>query len=194
MSAGDFNGFDPQQGIECCTASDLRFNLDGTPCDKWNKSATRVFVNHFLETYKQYPAHNRAVRSMVQKKTAAAIKSLIKSYRSKSVGEAEFEDSEVKRKRRERKRQVGNSSIFFFPFVILMPFVQLFLRRLFGSSCGAMPWDRKSARTHSTNNHFVVGLPRNAYDPRWLRERIDIENIVQPGPDAPWAHDPAIYE
>lgn len=129
MSAGDFNGFDPQQGIECCTASDLRFNLDGTPCDKWNKSATRVFVNHFLETYKQYPAHNRAVRSMVQKKTAAAIKSLIKSYRSKSVGEAEFEDSEVKRKRRERKRQVGNSSIFFFPFVILMPFVQLFLRR-----------------------------------------------------------------
>ena len=66
--------------------------------------------------------------------------------------------------------------------------------RLFSSDRGALPRERKSAKKYSDNVNFVVGLPLNAYRDRWLNAQIDIQNMVQPGPSVPWAHEPAINE
>lgn len=102
----DFQAFDPRRG-ECCTRENFRLNLEGTACDDWNKSATRVFVNDFLRIHNKYPTDNQVVRSMIKKKTTSAIKSLIKLYRKKDVDGPLLEAAQKKRNRRERKRTVG---------------------------------------------------------------------------------------
>lgn len=109
VSMADFQAFDPRRG-ECCTSANFRLNLEGTPCDVWNKSAVRIFVNDFLRNHNEYPADNRVVRLMIQKKTTAAIKSLIRDYRLKDVGSPQLGVAQKRRNRRERKRTVG---IFF---------------------------------------------------------------------------------
>ena len=106
VSPDDFQDFNPQRG-ECCTRADFRINLEGTPCDAWNKSATRVFVNDFLRAHPEYPSHNVVARRMVHNKTSAAIKSLIKEYRQKDIrGQAKLAAQKMKN-RKERKRTVS---------------------------------------------------------------------------------------
>lgn len=106
VSAADLRAFNPRRA-QCCTTSNFRFNLEGTPCDDWNNSATRVFVNDFFRTHPEYKANNRVVRAMVQLKTASAIKHLIRCYRLRNVAEMELEAARRQRARRERKRLVG---------------------------------------------------------------------------------------
>jgi hypothetical protein len=108
VSVDEIREFNPSQG-ECCTASNFRLNLEGTASDSWNKSVTRVFVNNFLRTHAEYPGDNRVVRTMIQQKTTAAIKSLIKSYRIRNVGSPQLRKAQKKKNRRERKRTVSNS-------------------------------------------------------------------------------------
>lgn len=263
ISLAEFQAFNPRQG-ECCTRDNFRLNLEGTPGDDWNKSAARVFVNDFLRTHNEYPAGNRVVRLMVQKKTTSAIKSLIKYYRLKDVDTPLLEVTQKRRNRRERKRTVGIPyRILDILYVSLMPFVQLYHRRrdltffypglssqrekleqlgasgmssdetsdgdgvrryrilnpqwrstavsgwlryfdalynrarrerVFGNDRGAFPRDRKNARKESDSMKFVIGLPRNAYKEEWLNNQIDVDNVVQPGPNVTWAHEPAIIE
>jgi len=122
VSLAEFQAFNPRQG-ECCTRDNFRLNLEGTPGDDWNKSAARVFVNDFLRTHNEYPANNRVVRLMVQKKTTAAIKSLIKSYRLKDVAGPLLAAAQKERNRKERKRTVGAPHrIHDAPYVSLMLF------------------------------------------------------------------------
>ena len=77
----DIDDFNSKIG-ECCTADNFRLHLAGTPADTWNKSATRVLVNSFLEAHKQYESQNPDVRDMVMKKCGAAVISTIRQYRS----------------------------------------------------------------------------------------------------------------
>lgn len=65
---------------------------------------------------------------------------------------------------------------------------------IFGNDRGALPRDRKSAKKESRSIKFVVGLPRNAYRQEWLAKQVDVENVVQPGPNVPWLHEAAIIE
>jgi hypothetical protein len=109
VSQAQLQAFNPRRGRECCTPSNFRFNLEGTARDIWNTSATRVFVNHFLEAHQKYPADNQVVRSMVTKKTTSAIRSLIKLYRAKDKSSGDLKTAVKRRNRRERKRTVGNS-------------------------------------------------------------------------------------
>ncbi|KAF9786637.1 hypothetical protein BJ322DRAFT_1003536 [Thelephora terrestris] len=103
VTDADLEAFDPRRG-KCCTASNFRFNLGGTAWDVWNKSATRVFVNHFLEKHTRYPANDKVVRSMVTEKTTSAIGSIIRSYRLRDTPRDDLKVSRKKRARRERKR------------------------------------------------------------------------------------------
>ena len=103
----DIDDFDPKIG-ECCTADNFRLHLAGTPADTWNKSATRVFVNSFLEAHKQYEAQNTDIRDMVMKKCGAAVISTIRQYRSERKHRTENSRRlELDNKSRaERKRSV----------------------------------------------------------------------------------------
>lgn len=103
----DLDDFDPTIG-ECCGADNFRLHLAGTPADVWNKSATRVFVNSFLEAHKQYEAQNADIRDMVMKKCGAAVISTIRQYRSKRKHRTENSRRlELDNKSRaERKRSV----------------------------------------------------------------------------------------
>jgi hypothetical protein len=65
---------------------------------------------------------------------------------------------------------------------------------VFGNDRGAMPRERTDPRRRSNSKKFVVGLPRNAYREEWLRRQVDIKNVVQPGPEVPWMHEPAIVQ
>ena len=122
ISLAEFQAFNPRQG-ECCTRDNFRLNLEGTPCDDWNKSAARVFVNDFLRAHDEYPADNRVIRLMVQRKTTAAIKSLIKYYCLKNVGSPLLGAAQKGRNRRERKRTVGIPyRILNVPYLSLIPF------------------------------------------------------------------------
>ena len=46
------------QDRDCCTAAGFCLDLDGTPGNRWNKSATRVFVDDFLDIG-QYTCRDR---------------------------------------------------------------------------------------------------------------------------------------
>lgn len=121
VSVANLRAFNPERG-ECCTASNFRLNLEGTSRDDWNTSATRVFVNDFLRKHTGYPAENQVVRSAIWEKTAAAIKSLIQSYRRKDLSAHQRRAAQKRRNRRERKRTVEMFSRFFaVPFVTLLP-------------------------------------------------------------------------
>ena len=80
VTSQDLDDFNAKIG-ECCTANNFRIHLAGTPGDSWNKSATRVLVNSFLEAHKQYDAQNTDVRDMVMKKCSAAVAGTIKKYK-----------------------------------------------------------------------------------------------------------------
>ena len=43
---------------DCCTADGFCLDLDGTPGNRWNKSATRIFVDDFLDVG-QYTCQDR---------------------------------------------------------------------------------------------------------------------------------------
>ncbi|KAF9790988.1 hypothetical protein BJ322DRAFT_999565 [Thelephora terrestris] len=121
VNARDVAKFNPEIG-ECCTADDFRLHLNGTPSHVWNKSATRILVNSFLEKHKdQYEARIPVIREMVLVKCTAAVKYEIKKYkdekkRAPSSGSAEAQ--RLRKNRAERKRTLFHRRrdlTFFYP-------------------------------------------------------------------------------
>jgi hypothetical protein len=100
--------FDPNLGA-CCDPGHFRLHLEGTTCDRWNKSAAGVFVDIFLRDHHEYPPQERAVTRMVEVKTRSAIDSMIRDYRkSKEVNnEAERGEIQARKNRQERRRKVS---------------------------------------------------------------------------------------
>lgn len=115
VTSDDINHFDPEIG-ECCTTDNFRLHLAGTPGNVWNKSATRVFVNSFLEAHKEYEAQNPIIREMVLGKCSAVVKHTIRQYRLKKkvTTEASRKLERQKKSRTERKRTVRRYSTFIF--------------------------------------------------------------------------------
>lgn len=106
VSDQDLADWDPAIG-ECCTAEQFKLHFRGTPCNPWNKSATRVFVNDFLATHAEIYPPAWPVRRMVTRKTTAHIKSLIKSFRGNRRGEAIVKAAKQAKNRQERKATVS---------------------------------------------------------------------------------------
>ena len=107
----DLNSWNPE--IEqCCTAQQFKLHLNGTPCDAWNTSAARVFVDHFLLTHSESYPDVWAVRRMVLKKTSAYIKSLIKSFREGRRSNDMKRTTRRAKNRQERKANVSTSKSF----------------------------------------------------------------------------------
>lgn len=108
VTTQDINDFNPEIG-ECCTANNFRLHLAGTPGDVWNRSATRIFVNSFLEAHQEYEAQNEIIREVVMNKCSAVVKSTIRQYRLKRKNTTrEAREQERRRKNRaERKRAVS---------------------------------------------------------------------------------------
>lgn len=104
--AGEFN---PDLG-PCCDRGHFRLHLEGTTCDRWNKSAVRVFVDDFLSTHHDYPSHEEMVTKMVEMKTRATVDSMIRDYRKlKEVGnQAKRDENQARKNRRERQRKVSS--------------------------------------------------------------------------------------
>ena len=94
VSEEEARRFDPDLGA-CCGPSPLRVNLEGTTCDRWNKSVTSVFVEDFLRTHPEYPSEEQVVTKMIEMKTRATISSMIREYRKlkKVMDEAEQEEA-----------------------------------------------------------------------------------------------------
>lgn len=101
--------WDPEGG-PCCTPAAFKLNFRGTPRDNWNISASRVFTDHFLITHSDLYDDTWQNRGMVLKKTQAYIKTLLRYYRQKSVGEDVLRQTRVAHRRRERKAAVSFSS------------------------------------------------------------------------------------
>ena len=108
VTQADIQNFNPALG-PCCHAGNFRLNLKGTPRDPWNKSATEVFVESFLNKHTEYPP-NEAVVDMIKFKTNSAIATKIKKRRT--TGPEGNVDPETRRyqNRQERKRKVRPSS------------------------------------------------------------------------------------
>ncbi|KAH9918419.1 uncharacterized protein B0H18DRAFT_882807 [Fomitopsis serialis] len=70
----ELEGF--QEG-RCCTAKKFKLDLNGTAANKWNKSATEVFTDSFLEC-KQYQWKQR---SKISAAFRSHLRGLIKKYR-----------------------------------------------------------------------------------------------------------------
>lgn len=113
ISEQDLVSWKPEVG-ECCTAvkGQFKLHLMGTPCNPWNTSATRVFTNDFIHTHAEMYPDVWPVRRMVLKKTKAYIKSLIKSFRLNSRGDALIKAHRLARNRQERKSSVSPSTRF----------------------------------------------------------------------------------
>lgn len=62
----------------------------------------------------------------------------------------------------------------------------------FGHQRGAWPRARVMADTSSSSPHFVPRLPRNAYNDTWFSTLINANDVVRPGPNAPYFHPPQI--
>ena len=103
----DLQAWNPQTG-PCCTPATFKLNLKGTPLDDWNASASRVFTDHFLITHSGSYNDTWEVRQMVLKKSQAYIKTLIKLYRKKFIGDDVALRSKLAHRRRERKATVSN--------------------------------------------------------------------------------------
>ena len=102
--------FSPDIG-PCCDSRQFRLHLAGTTRDRWNKSATRVFVDDFLRTHPDdYPSEEEAVVKMVEMKTRSAIDSLIRDYRKSKEDHNQAERSELqaRKNRQERQRKVNS--------------------------------------------------------------------------------------
>lgn len=106
VSEAEFRTFDPLLG-PCCTADSLRFRFEGTTCDRWNKSATDVFVDDFFAHHPEYPGDVDDVRDMVYLKTRSAITSMIKEYRRLKLHPDERSALQLRKNRLERKRGVS---------------------------------------------------------------------------------------
>jgi len=103
----ELQAWDPNTG-PCCTPATFKINLKGTPLDHWNLSASRVFTDHFLITHADSYHDTWEIRQMVLKKTQAYIKSLIRLYRQKSVGDEVALTNKLKHRRQERKASVSH--------------------------------------------------------------------------------------
>jgi len=102
-------GFNSALGT-CCGPRPLRLNLEGTPCDRWNKSAAEVFIDDFLRTHLDYSPEEEVVAQMVEMKTRAAIESIIREYRKskKVMNQAEREEAQADKNRHERRRKASS--------------------------------------------------------------------------------------
>lgn len=101
----DTQNFDPTFG-PCCGVDNFRLHLAGTPCNPWNKSATDVFIESFLEKYTEYSSDNLAVVRMVKFKTHSTIAAMIKQYRITGPGGDVDDQTRRYNNRQERKRKV----------------------------------------------------------------------------------------
>ena len=103
--------FDPELGA-CCGPRPLRVNLEGTTCDRWNKSATSVFIEDFFKTHPDYPSEERAIAKMVEMKTRSTIDSMIREYRKlkKVMDQAEQEEARAEKNRNERRRKASSAA------------------------------------------------------------------------------------
>lgn len=61
---------------------------------------------------------------------------------------------------------------------------------LLGDQRGALPHARVRTEAKSTSRRFVTRLPKDAYDPEWLRQLVDPETILRPQPFAAYHHSP----
>lgn len=105
-------GFDPSFG-PCCTLTNFRLHLEGTPCNAWNKSAIDVFMGGFFAVHNEYPARAESVVKMVQQKSRAYLESIIKKYRKSKISRtpAQLEELRLRKNCQERKRKVRPPSI-----------------------------------------------------------------------------------
>lgn len=103
------NAFNPDLG-PCCDPIHFRVHLAGTTANLWNKSATGVFVNHFLAAHPEYPSREEPVRKMVQMRCHATLDSMIRKYRKSNTprSKEQMEAERLERNRAERKRKVGS--------------------------------------------------------------------------------------
>ena len=102
----ELQAWDPQTG-PCCTSDRFKLDLKGTPRNDWNISASRVFTDDFLNTHSDSYQDTWEIRRMVLDKTQAYIKSLIKLYRQKFVGDPVLLQNKIAQRRRERKTGVS---------------------------------------------------------------------------------------
>lgn len=79
VTQDDLENFNPAYG-PCCGVEDFRLHVAGTPYDRWNKSAARVFVESFLRKHTEYPSDNKAVVDMVKFETRSTIAAMIRRY------------------------------------------------------------------------------------------------------------------
>ena len=120
---GELEAWNPETG-PCCTPAMFKLNFRGTPRDEWNLSASRVFTDHFIATYPNLYEDTWENREMVLQKTQAHIKTLLRCYRQKSVGQDVVRQTRVAHRRRERKTAVS-----FLPLQLIDP--KLYVSQLF---------------------------------------------------------------
>lgn len=108
VTGQEVNAFNPNLG-PCCHPAQFRVHLEGTTCDKWNKSAIAVFVEDFLRAHPEYPFEEPAVREMVRIKSRATLDSAIRKYRHSLVSRSAQAAEEMRKQknRQERKRKVS---------------------------------------------------------------------------------------
>lgn len=105
VTQDDLERFDPVYG-PCCGVEDFWLHFAGTPCDRWNKSATGVFVESFLRTYTEYPSDNEAVVDMVRFKTESTIAGMIRRRRMTGPDGGIGPETRKYNSRQERKKKV----------------------------------------------------------------------------------------
>jgi hypothetical protein len=112
--------FNPNLG-PCCTLTNFRLHLEGTPCNTWNKSAIEVFMVGFFAAHKTYSQQKISVVNMVRMKSRAALESMIRKYRKSKIARtpAQLEALRLQRNRQERKRKVCP------PFILSMVLMAL---------------------------------------------------------------------
>lgn len=107
ISVEELNAWNHQAG-PCCTSATFKLNLGGTPLDDWNLSASRVFTDHFLATHSALYTETWENREMVLKKSQAYIKTLIRLYRRRFVGDGVTLQTKLAHRRRQRKSDVSD--------------------------------------------------------------------------------------
>lgn len=108
VTGQEADAFNPNLG-PCCHPAHFRVHLEGTTCDKWNKSAVVVFVEDFLRAHPEYPSGESAVREMIRIKSRASLDSVIRKYRGSLVSQTPqaAEGTRKRKNRQERKRKVN---------------------------------------------------------------------------------------
>ncbi|KAI0715208.1 hypothetical protein C8Q76DRAFT_618222 [Earliella scabrosa] len=77
-SVAEVKDFDLAKSHPCCTVEKFRLDLRGTPCSPWNKSATIVFVDDFMEK------HPKASKAAVKEAFKSHIDRLRDVYRQQN--------------------------------------------------------------------------------------------------------------